>query len=188
MAKLRNFINGEHETVCDYDSNHTHNLTQSIKLVHSSGMICSIGNYLPAITGLLHWPKKFQTEMEQSAEAEMIYFPSGLHCNEVTGAECPSPLPWKTKLFRPCIEYTKTSFVSVPNARYLPEGLILIDVTLYGYGIWATGCCSSQSQNRIGDPWPAVTSSNSLSILCVMPQWVPFWICLNCTRYSFFKS
>ena len=62
----------------------------------------------------------------------MIYFSSGLHWILVTGAECPRPLPLNSKLFRPDIEYTKTSFVPVPNARNWPLGLIFIEVTLYG--------------------------------------------------------
>jgi len=78
---------------------------------------------LLATHGGNHSPKKFQTEMEQSWEAEMICLPSGLHWSLVTGAECPSPFPRKVKLFRPAILYTNTSFVSVPYARYLPLGL-----------------------------------------------------------------
>ena len=37
-------------------------------------------------------PQKFQTEMEESVDTDIIYFSSGVHFNLVTGPECPSPL------------------------------------------------------------------------------------------------
>ena len=69
----------------------------------------------------------------------MIYFSSGLHTTLYTGAECPNPFPKKENVSRPANEYVKISFVSVPKARFFPDGLTFIELTLYGYGIWATG-------------------------------------------------
>ena len=89
--------------------------------------------------------------MELSAETDMICFSSGVHFNLVTGAECPSPFPRKVN-WRPLNEYTNTSLVSVPNASERPDGLISIVQTLYGYGMFATGYYTSQSQKNIGDP------------------------------------
>ena len=59
----------------------------------------------------------------------------------------------------------RTSAVSDPRATYLPLGETSIVKSLYGYSILSTGSTISQSQNRIGQFWPQVTSSCSWSVL-----------------------
>jgi hypothetical protein len=77
--------------------------------------------------------------MDESVDTDIIYFSSGLHFTFVTGPEWPNPFPKKVKFVSPSSEYTKTSLVSVPNAKNLPLGLTYVVRTLYGYIISATG-------------------------------------------------
>ncbi len=55
----------------------------------------------------------------------------------------------------------RISAVSEPRATYLPLGETSIVKSLYGYSILSTGSTISQSQNRIGQFAPHVTSSYS---------------------------
>ena len=61
--------------------------------------------------------------MEESVDTEIICFSSGLHLTLVTGPECPRPFAKKVNWFKPAMEYTKISFVSVPKTKKRPEGL-----------------------------------------------------------------
>ena len=76
---------------------------------------------------------KFQTDIDESAEAEMRRLESGVHLRDVTGPLWPTPLATNYGACRSSMSLkTKTSFVSVPKATKSPVGLTYIVNTLYG--------------------------------------------------------
>ena len=107
-------------------------------------------------------PKKFHIHIDASEETETIYFSSGDHLSFLTESEWLEYLPMNFCL---STSNNRISAVSEPRATYLPLGETSIVISLYGYSILSTGSTISQSQNRIGQFAPHVTSSYSWSTL-----------------------